>query len=282
MKDNKKGVPVLVADSCCDTNASIEARVPVKKVPFPVTVGGRAFLDDGSVDLMEFLQAVSQSSDKPQTAGPSPQRFLEKLGDATQAFIITITGKLSGTYSNAMVALEEWKKQDRHRKGHVFDSQSASGGETALLCKLQEWIDEGLSFNAIVKKGEDFIRTVRTYFVLEDLSTLVKAGRLPSLAGRIASTLSITPICSGEEGEIKLKEIKRGMKSALKRLGDILCKAEDAEGRTLYLTHINAPERAQMLRERAEAQGAFKSVEILDCGILSATYANDGGIIAVY
>lgn len=274
--------PALVADSCADLNEDLEARIDVAKAPFPISLNDVNYQDDGTMDIQHFIAEIAKSPEIPKTAGPAPSLFIEGIGDAVDSFIVTISGKLSGTYSNAKLAAEEIM-QEAGRRVHVFDSRSASGGETAVLMKLKEWIDEKIDFDEIIRKGEEFINEMRTYFVLEDLGTLIKSGRIPKLAGGLASRLSIVPICSSDEGNIKVNEVRRGIDKALKRLSDIVVQDEvEFADRILYITHVNNEPRAEKLKKMIADRVNFKEIQILSSGGLSATYANDGGIIIAY
>lgn len=274
--------PVILSDSSLDLNESLASRVEVKKVAFPINVGDKEYLDDGSIDIPEFLKQIAATPTVAKTAAPSPGGFMEAFGDAVEGFIITISGKLSACYSNACLAARELMAEG-NRKVHVFDSMSASVGETAIADRVAGWIAEGLSFDEIVRRGEEFLQSMKTYFVLEDLSTLVKAGRIPKLAGKFVQRLSIIPVCEGVQGEIKICQVKRGMKSALKQLASIIGKeAKNAEEKTLYISHVMCEERAEEFRDLVMSLVPFKNCEIIATGGLSTTYANDGGIIVAF
>ena len=60
--------------------------------------------------------------------------------------------------------------------------------------KVQELEESGLSFDEVVKKTEEYIASMNTFFVLETLDTLRKAGRLSNLKAFVASTLNIKPV----------------------------------------------------------------------------------------
>ncbi len=86
---------------------------------------------------------------------------------------------------------------------HVIDSESASCGETQIVKKLVELEEQGLSFEEIVKQIEEFRSNVHTYFVLDNLETLRKNGRLTGVKALVASTLSIKPIMAGDKGKYR-------------------------------------------------------------------------------
>ena len=71
--------------------------------------------------------------------------------------------------------------RDCGKQIYVFNSRSASIGETLIGMKVQEFEESGLSFDEVVKQTEEYISSMNTFFVLETLDTLRKAGRLSNL-----------------------------------------------------------------------------------------------------
>ena len=53
----------------------------------------------------------------------------------------------------------------------------------------------------------------------------------------------------------------------------------EPEKKNLMITHCNAPERAQSVKEQIESKVKFKNILIMDTAGLSSLYANDGGVI---
>lgn len=273
---------LIVSDSSADLNGILREQIQLQHVAFPIDVGGRSFIDDGSIDIEDFLRTVADSEEVAKTAAPSPGGFIQALEQATEGFIVTITSKLSSCYNNACLAARELMESGK-RKIHVFDSKSASVGETALCAKIQSWIDENYSFEEIVERGEAFIENMHTFFVLEDLSTLIKSGRIPLLAGKIAQHLSICPVCTGHDGDIKMNNVRRGIKGALGKMAQMIAdSATDFSDRVLYIAHVNCPQRAEAVWTLILERANFKDCQIVEAGGLSATYANKGGIIVAY
>ena len=122
---------------------------------------------------------------------------------------------------------------------------------------------------------------MNTFFVLETLETLRKAGRLSGIKALVANTLNIKPIMgSTDEGTIQQLGQARGMKKALaKMVQDVVEKTPDSENRILAISHCNCPERAQYVKECLEKSAKFKDIFIVDTAGISSMYANDGGVI---
>ena len=76
-----------------------------------------------------------------------------------------------------------------------------------------------MSYEEIIEAIETYVAEQHTFFVLETLETLRKAGRLSGLKAKIASTLNIKPVMgSTDEGNIQQLAQARGMNKALDRM----------------------------------------------------------------
>jgi DegV family protein with EDD domain len=197
-------------------------------------------------------------------------------GDAEHVYVVTLSGKLSGSYNSAVLASQLYNEEHEDNKQiHVFNSKSASIGETLIGLKIQEMEESGLSFEEVVTQVEDYISSMNTFFVLETL----EAGRLSNLKALVANTLNIKPVMgSTKEGMIQQLGQARGMKKALnKMVEDMLKVTKNCENKVLAIAHCNCPERAQFVKEAVEKVAKFK--KIVNTAGVSSMYANDGGLI---
>ena len=247
-------------------------------------VDGYRIRDDESFDQHDFLRRVKESVKGPKSSCPSPEEYMQAFeGEADHIYVVTLSGKLSGSYNSAVLAVNLYKEEheDCGKQIYVFNSRSASIGETLIGMKVQELEESGLSFDEIVKKTEEYIASMNTFFVLETLDTLRKAGRLSNLKAFVASTLNIKPVMgSTDEGSIQQLGQARGMKRALaKMVEDVVAATKDCEHRILAISHCNCPERAQYVKSCLEKLAGFKKIVIVDTAGISSMYANDGGII---
>ncbi|MDD7593811.1 MAG: DegV family protein [Peptoniphilaceae bacterium] len=270
--------PKIIADTSLDWNENLAKRVDVERVPFILTSNGHHYVDDETMDIDAFLADVAASSEITKSAARAPQKFIDAVGDAAEAFIFTVTARLSSSYNNARLAAEELIAKGR--KVYVFDSKSAAAGHTSLVMKIHQLIEDGLSFDEIVAKEEEVQASNYTYFILDDYSTLVKSGRMPALAGRLLKGLSIRPVCYAVNGTIGVKSIARGMKKAISNMVDAIRKENvDFEHRTLYISHVNDLPLAETVKEAILARVPFRHVEIMKSAGLVTTYANQSGVV---
>ncbi len=104
---------------------------------------------------------------------------------------MTITSGLSGTYNSAVQAMKMVLEEFPDRMIHVVDSRSAAGTMVLLIKKLKSLIEEGLSFEEVVRQIEDYRDSMKILFSLSTFDTLVKNGRMSRSAGLLATALGI-------------------------------------------------------------------------------------------
>ena len=271
----------IVVDSCCELPEEYLRDPRFEIVPLGLEVGDYRIWDDESFDQAEFLKKVAEYPKCPRSACPSPEKFREAYRtDAEHVYVITLSSHLSGSYNSAILGMNLYREKYGKKQIHVIDSESASCGETQIAKKLVELEEQGFSFEEIVKRIEEFRSNVHTYFVLDNLETLRKNGRLTGVKALVASTLSIKPIMAGEKGHIVQRGQSVGMKKALRRMTEIVLEeAGDTRDRVLMITHCNAPERAETVKKLLTEKAEFKDCLIMDTRGVSSMYANDGGVI---
>ena len=271
----------IVVDSCCELPKEYFNDERFERIPLGLEVGEYQTLDDDTFNQADFLQKVADCPTCPKSACPSPERFMEAYHtEADQIFAITLSSHLSGSYNSAMVGKKLYHEKYGDKQIHVIDSESASCGETQIALKLVEFMKQGLAFDEVVKRIEEFRSNIYTYFVLDNLETLRKNGRMSNVKAMVASTLNIKPLLAGEKGFIVQKGQSIGIKKALSKLANtLLSEVKDWENRNLIITHCNAKERAEFVRDLILSKVNVKNCVIMDTRGVSSMYANDGGVI---
>ena len=271
----------IVVDSCCELPEKYKKDSRFQIVQLELEVGGYMIWDDETFNQKVFLEKVAASPLCPKSSCPSPEKFMEAYrGEADEVYVVTLSSHLSGSYNSAELGKNLYREQYGEKKIHVVDSESASCGETQLAMRIMRYKEAGLSYEETVEKIEVFKRRMRTYFVLDNLETLRKNGRLSSVKAFVASTLNIKPVMIGNLGVIEQKSQAIGINKALARMADcIVADVHHPEKRTLMITHCNCPERAQYMRTLMEKRAAYRNVLIMDTAGVSSMYANDGGVI---
>lgn len=272
----------IVVDSCCELPEALKKDARFEIVPLTLIVGDEYEKpDDENFNQKEFLDVVAACPKCPKSACPSPERYMEAYRtEAEHVYAVTLSSQLSGSYNSAVLGKNLYHDTYGEKDIYVVDSRSASCGETQLAYKIMEYEEEGLSFQEITEKIEQYVKEMHTYFVLETLETLRKNGRLSRVKALVASTLNIKPLMAGDNGSIVQLGQGIGMKKALAKLVETAVNdVQNAETRRLMITHCNNPSAAESVRKSIEEKIQVKEVLIMDTAGVSSMYANDGGVI---
>lgn len=271
----------IILDSCSELPEKFMHDARFERVPLGLEVGDYCILDDETFDQKEFLKQVAAYPGCPKSSCPSPERYMEACRtEAEHVYIVTLSSHLSGSYNSAELGKQLYLETYGHKDIFVVDSHSASGGETQIGLLAMELEEEGLTFEEITKRLMAYRDEMRTYFVLDNLETLRKNGRLSAVKSIVAQTLSIKPVMSATEGVIIQKSQAIGIKKALQKMVDYLVKeVKDAEKKRIVITHCNCPQRAEFVKELLTAKIGIKELVIMDTAGVSSMYANDGGVI---
>lgn len=274
----------VVIDSCGELPERLKADLRFDRASLTLTVDGEDIIDDETFDQAYFLKRVAESPNCPKSSCPSPERYMKAFeSDADHVYAVTLSSELSGSYNSAVLGMNLVHEKNPEKQIYVFNSRSASVGETLIALKIEECEAQGMDFDDIIDTVEAYIAEQNTYFVLESLETLRKNGRLSNLKAFVATALKIKPVMGATgEGTICQLDQARGMNRALVKMVDyVVEKASDSAGRILGITHCNCPERAYMVRDAILQKIKVKDVIIMDTAGVSSMYANDGGIIVV-
>lgn len=272
----------IIIDSCGELLEEWKNNEHFESVALTLNVGGENIIDDETFDQADFLKKVAACSECPKSACPSPERYMRAFDcDADHIYAVTLSAELSGSYNSAVLGSNLLNEEKPGRQIHVFNSRSASVGQTLIAMKIQECEEAGYSFDKVIETVDAYIAGQHTFFVLDNLETLRKNGRLSKAKALVASALKIKPVMgSTDEGSICQLDQARGMNKALVKMAEqIVAKTQDSETKTLAISHCNCHERAVLLRNALQERMNVKDIVILDTAGVSSMYANDGGVI---
>lgn len=194
----------ILADSGCDIVESQAAELGVSIVPFTVRFGKEEFLDGFTLSHEQFFEKLIEGADFPQTSQINEytfeQQFRSLTSDGSDVVAITMSSKLSGTNSSAQKAAKKFPG-----KVFVVDSLNACIGERILVDYALRLAKEGkLTAEEIARELNAKKSKVQLLAVLDTLKYLRKGGRIPSVVAVAGEMLSIKPVISVVNGEVKL------------------------------------------------------------------------------
>lgn len=275
---------VILCDSCTDFTPEMKGDAHFIRIPLTLHVGGIHIIDDETFDQADFLRRVKEDQECPKSSCPSPEKYMEYFDKADDIYVVTLSSKLSGSYNSAELAKKMYLETHPDKNIFVFDSKSASAGQTLQAEEIRKRAESGMPFKQLVSEVRNFIDTMGTKFVLETLEMLRKNGRLSNVKAMLINALNVKPVMTSDgNGSIEKVSQARGMKKAIaKMVSSIASDAVDAKNRTLCISHCNNAERAQFVKNSIEKLQLFKNIIITETGGVSSLYAADGGIVVAY
>lgn len=193
----------ILVDSASDVTEEEAKNLGISMLPMEITFGDETFLDGVNLSHERFFEMLIESADLPKTSQINEFRFneeFEKLtSDGSELVVITLSSKLSGTYNCARNAAKNYAG-----KVFVVDSLQATIG-IRILCEYAiRLVKENRSAKDIAKLLDDKKAKIKLMAVLGTLKYLKKGGRISSLVAFAGEMLSIKPVVSVVNGEVKL------------------------------------------------------------------------------
>ena len=274
----------IVVDTACDFREipNKAENVVYERVPFTLQIEDKIYIDTLDMDIDEMMKAMYASSEPAKSACPSTDAFLSAYRGAENIIVLTLTGGLSGSYTSAIVAQKMLKEEDENVNIHVINTLSAGGQNDLFLLKINELIKEGLSFDQVVARMNEYQKNTKLIFALEKVDNLVKNGRLSKLAAAVVGLLNMRMVGeASKEGTLHLLHKVRGEKKAVAAVVDEMIKAGYKGGRAV-ITHRNNENICKKIEEKLSEK--FSNIEFISVptsGICSF-YGEEGGILLGY
>ncbi len=193
----------IIIDSASDISESEAKSKGAVLVSMEINIDGKQYLDGVDLTPHQFFEKLVECTDLPTTSQINEYRWNEVFEKVTangdEAVVITLSSKLSGTYSCAVKAAKKFGGKVR-----VVDSLNASIGERVLLHYALRLLNCGLTVDEIVKELNERKQKIQVLAVLDTLKYLRKGGRVSAAAAIAGEMLSIKPVVSVIKGEVKL------------------------------------------------------------------------------
>ena len=111
-----------------------------------------------------MMREMYASSEAARSACPSPEAYLSAYRDAENVIVLTLTGGMSGSYNSAVIGEKMLKEENENVNIHIVNTLSAGGQIDLFLLKINELIKEGLSFDEVVSKVNEYQKNTKLIF----------------------------------------------------------------------------------------------------------------------
>ena len=276
---------LIVCDSCCEirTLENPAPGVQFEVVPFKIRVADREFTDNSMLNVPEMMAAMDNYTGASTSACPSPEEFAQAYLKADNVICMTISQHLSGSYNAACVARDMVLEEYPEKRIAVVDLLSCGGELAATAWKINEWIGQGMEFNEIVEKAQEYGKETHLMFLLASFENLAKNGRVSRVVGFIAGKLNMRVLGRATDGGVIDFFFKtRGESRGLARILEEIQQSGYNAQRPVIISHCNNEEGARLLEHGVHELWPTAEVVIVPCAGLTSFYAQDKGMIISY
>ncbi len=283
----------VVADAASNLFSSIlkEKHADIKVMSLHLTIEDKDYLCyDDEIDISEFSKTYYEElaqGKKVKTSLVAPGQFeevfKEEIQKGNKVICFTMAKGISGTYNSACLARDSINEKYNEEKVVVIDSMTAGFGEGLQALKAYELVEEGKSFEEIVKSAEEFKHFVRSDFTVDNIKFLINTGRVSKALARFIHLLNIKILLKrNSESKIAFGGSAIGMNNAIKQLSRLVIDNIDMNvDQIVYITHCNVIENANKVKSILTDAG-IKNIEIYDYDLISGAHIGPGSLAVFY
>ncbi len=241
----------LVTDSSADIPMHWHDKYQIHQLLLNIHLDDCDLLDRHCLDSKHIYPIVSKLSTHPQTSSPAPAFLQEKLGVLSSHYkhvlVLSISREMSSTFDMIMHASAMYSNIK------VINTKTTSGGHGLLLAYTAEMIASYMNFDSICHALNAAIESTYIFVMVDDLSCMIRSGRVSKLTGRLGQVTGIKPIISlDENGQGVVYDKAFTTASGLRRLISIVQKKTQSSGKTLAqycIVHAGVEEKAMEFSE---------------------------------
>ncbi len=258
----------IFVDSAANLTDEMIAETGIKVIPFTYTVNGeikscyekdKPFKETAKA----YYKLLSEGADI-KTSLVCEEDFINAVAPSMEqgkdVLLVTITQGLSGTYAQAVKAMNTLKEKFPDRKMYVMDSANASLGEGLLAVQAAHMKSAGESIEACAAWIDENRYKMNSVVTVNDLKYLKKSGRVSTIVAIAGALLNIKPMLHADGASPAMLTVyakERGRKKSI----DAMVKkfAEnviDPANHTIAITHCDCEAEAKELAERLRQLGA--------------------------
>ena len=171
----------ILTDSGCDLPLSMISENSVTFFPLKVHLDDKEYDDHIEIEPNQVYQAIRDGK-LPKTSQVSPHLFEEVFTKMAKnkedGIYIAFSSQLSGTYSTAVMILNQVKEDYPDFDLTIIDSKCASIGQGIVVLEAVKLAKQNASKEAIIEDIKFRTQHMEHLFTVNDLEYLAKGGRV--------------------------------------------------------------------------------------------------------
>ncbi len=267
----------IAADSSANTYEF--SGIDFKSVPLKIITSKTEYVDDSNLDVEKMVDEVKATKGKSGTSCPNIGDWLSAYDGGDVVFAVTITSKLSGSYSTAKEAAKIYMDAHPESKVFVVDSLSTGPEMKLILEHIRDLMLSEKSFEEIRDSVIEYQNHTNLIFSLESLTNLARNGRVNPAVAKIAGVLGIRVLGIAKEGVLNPLHKIRGESKTLEKMFEEM-KNLGFSGGKVRIDHCFNQAAAENLAQKILSEFPECDLKIGKNNALCSFYAERGGILA--
>ncbi|RYG74385.1 DegV family protein [Lentibacillus lipolyticus] len=254
-------------------------RYNIHIVPLSVVFGDESCREGIDITTERFYQEVKEAKDLPKTSQPSIGMITEKLEELAREYDAVISVHLSSGISGTYQAVASAGEMVEGIDVYPYDSELSCMAQGFYVAEAAKLAEAGETPEPIIQRLDVMKKSMRAYFMVDDLSHLQRGGRLNGAQALVGSLLQVKPVLHFVDKQIVPFEKIRTRKKALNRIMGML--EEDAEkGGKLKVAFIHANDEAAAVRLKDTFDAAHPNMDTMVSyfGPVIGTHLGEGAV----
>lgn len=259
-RTKKKMFLLISTDSVSDLPEDMTDGARVAVMPYRVVTEGGEFIDGqetGTDGVLSYIRSGRRAHSESPSVAEYEAFFAEQLTKAQCVIHLTMSGKVSKGYENAMEASGSFDNVE------VIDTGHLSSGMGFIVLQAAKYAASGMSQEAVIAKIQRLRSLVRTSFIVDDTEYLLRAGRISPRINTICKAFMVHPVLVLKNSKMIVGAIKIGTQRAVwkKYVESVLGDAGRIDKRLLFITHAGlAHEELQEIEKTVRKKISFEKV----------------------
>lgn len=277
----------ITTDLAADMPEGFFSEHGVDVIPMPFSVDGNEYFDEGLPSFPEFygrMRDGATANTSQTSAYAAIHTFERHLAAGEDVLHISFSSGMSGSFENISRAAEELLVKYRDGRIRVLDSLSGSGGQGLMVYRALRLREKGLSLEETADALEAERMNYHHFFIVEDLNTLYRGGRLSRLEAAVGTVLGIKPLLElNHYGKIMPLLKVMGKKKALSAITEQVAKFYKPELNDFILVeHGDDIANAEVLANKIKAVLPEAKIEFCNVGYPVGAHAGPGALAVFF
>lgn len=213
-------------------------------------------------NFYETLRRGGRASTSQITLNTYNNIFEDYLKKGTDLLYLCFSSGMSGTFESACISVTELRKRYPERKILCVDTRSASIKEGFLVYEAARRKADGMGLEELADWAVRQIGHVCCRFIVDDLDTLKRGGRISSATALIGTALQIKPLLSIDgKGKLELVGKVRGRRRAVDSLLDYCRNKRSEQEGIVLIGHGDCLPEAERLAQKVQME--FPDAQVL-------------------